>query len=655
MAMECPKPPHSCQRGLWFALLVPLSFALVSTAHGEDEASLAPDELQAAIEALLEESEAEIAAAQSRHLVAEDSVRDYDELDNMRVLERELISSSEARVELLEMGFGVPAHDRLALSGEPAVRLLTREREGAAAPKANQGLQLHVNPSLEGALDQVRRDLAPYAAGSQSKDLLLPLGLDCASEPAVQEYLALYTAPGSRTLKVWLQRSGKWRPALTRILEEEGVPSDLFYLAMIESGYRTKVKSPANAAGMWQFIPGTAVDMGLKIDAYVDERLDPFKATRTAARYLKRQKDRFGSWPLAMAAYNGGSGTVSKAIGLYNTNDYFKLVAYGAMYDETRRYVPKILAAAMIAKNPRVFGFDGLVMEPAWTFDEVDVPGGLRLALLADAAGTDLATLEEYNPELLKGETPPGVSAYTLRLPAGSAAEFVERFDRVSELYGKDHQRVRLKFGQTIEMLAAELEVPARLLRQVNGYSRNERAPYGAEIIVPSKALGSDKSAKAAVQKGYVLVPNQDFQFTDRVRYLYHVNAGDKVEEIAQAFDLRPNQIALWNDLDLAAKLRSGMGLQLFLPAGFDVSGTMLMTEDEVKAIAIGSEAHEALSASTRASSPRGVGYSVKRGDTVSSIAKRHGVTVKQIIEWNNLDKNGTIRTGTRLVLYPKK
>ena len=197
--------------------------------------------------------------------------------------------------------------------------------------------------------------------------------------------------------------------------------------------------------------------------------------------------------------------------------------------------------------------------------------------------------------------------------------------------------------------------MPARLLRQVNGYSRNERAPYGAEIIVPSKALGSDKSAKAAVQKGYVLVPNQDFQFTDRVRYLYHVNAGDKVEEIAQAFDLRPNQIALWNDLDLAAKLRSGMGLQLFLPAGFDVSGTMLMTEDEVKAIAIGSEAHEALSASTRASSPRGVGYSVKRGDTVSSIAKRHGVTVKQIIEWNNLDKNGTIRTGTRLVLYPKK
>jgi membrane-bound lytic murein transglycosylase D len=423
---------------------------------------------------------------------------------------------------------------------------------------------------------------------------------------------------------------------------------------MIESGYKPRVKSPANAGGMWQFIPGTAVDQGLRIDEWVDERFDPLKSTRAAARYLRKQYDLFGSWPLAMAAYNGGAGTVSKAINTYNATDYFKLVEYGAMYDETRRYVPRIMAAAAIGKNLESFGFEGLQLHESWSYELVQVPGGVRLSLLADAAGTELDTLRELNPELLADQTPPG-DDYSLRIPNGSSSRFVSAFDELAERYGTEHERLTLRFGESVEMVAARVGIPERVLREVNGLSSRERAAYGSVLIVP---LANRKPAgtSSADEKPLVVLPSEDFAFSNRSRYFYRVNRGDSVEELSEFFGLRSQQLALWNDLDAAAKLRDGMVLQVFLDDDFDRSQAILMDETAVEAVLMGSDEHQAAEAKRGKSSAskKGKSYTVKKGDTVSKIAKKFGVKSQDLIRWNNLDKKGTIRKGMRLVIYSK-
>lgn len=594
--------------------------------------------------------------------------RDYDELAAVRVLERDLLPSATTRVEQLEMGYGVAASDRLALAGEPPVRLLLRatgpnaRHPEATSLRTDASLQVELDHSLSAALKQIQTDLAPYldAHGRRSGGLYLPFGLeDCARQPEVQNYLALFTERGATTIKTWIQRSGRYRAMIETILAEEGVPRDLLYLAMIESGYRPTVKSPANAGGMWQFIPGTAADMGLRIDEYVDERFDPVKATRAAARYLKKQHDRFGSWPLAMAAYNGGAGTVSKGIQSFNANDYFKLVEYGAMYDETRRYVPRILAAALIAENPHAFGFAGLTLDEPWRYDEVEVPGDVRLSLLADAAGTDLETLESLNPELLRKQTPPG-APYVLRIPYGTLSTFVTNYDDLARKYGPTHTAHTVRFGESIAMIARQYGVPERVLREVNGLGRRDRAPYGSQLIVPDKAsqgASSDKN-EARAEPEVVLVPNLDesFEFKDRTRFFYRVNDGDTLEEIAAHFGLRRVEIALWNDLDAVARLNDGLVLQLFLdddhPA---IASSVLVPDGDVRAIVIGSEEYHAWRGTKDGGSnnkKRATGYKVKRGDTVSKIAKAHGVSSEDIIRWNNLGAKAIIKPGMRLVIH---
>ncbi|PJB41289.1 MAG: hypothetical protein CO108_13335 [Deltaproteobacteria bacterium CG_4_9_14_3_um_filter_63_12] len=574
---------------------------------------------------------------------------EYEEVAAVRVLERRLLPSSESRVNKLELGYGVGAADRLALAGEPPVKVLTRTAAKETVGLSGSGLQVNLDPQLFDALEQIKSDLMQGTAEADGS-FVLPFGIECADQPSVQRYLALFTDQGSKTLKVWMQRSGRWRPLILEILQEEAVPRDLLFLAMIESGFKTQVKSPANAGGMWQFIPGTALDMGLRIDAYVDERFDPIKATRAAAIYLKRQHAKFGSWPLAMAAYNGGAGTVSKAIDTYNSNDYFQLVEYGAMYDETRRYVPKIMAAALVANNPKSFGFDGLASDPAWDYDEVEVPGDVRLSLLADAVGSTLEELEELNPELLLKQTPPDRETYTLRIPAGTGSLFVENFDNLVEKYGKKHERITLRFGETIERVAQKTGVPTRVLREINGFANKERAPYGTTLLVPTKGRSAVEPESPSKEMRVVLVPKEEFTFEGRERVFYDVNKGDTLEEIADHFGLRKVQVALWNDLDATAKLREGLTLQLFLPQDH-ATDAILSLESEVRALEIGSEEYEDWTQSKTQSEGNRTTYKVQKGDSVSKIAKKFSVKSTDLIRWNNLDSKGTIRLGMRLVI----
>jgi len=225
-----------------------------------------------------------------------------------------------------------------------------------------------------------------------------------------------------------LARSGKYIPMMASVLQEAGLPEDLVYLSLIESGFAPSAYSKAKAVGPWQFIHATGVRYGLRIDAWVDERRDPVKSTRAAAAYLKDLHGQFGEWFLAAAAYNAGERRVETALQRTNTSDYWDLTGRTVLKQETRNYVPKFIAAALIAGEPEKYGFNDLVYEAPVDYDEVTTKRPLALTTVAHMAHTTVTNLKELNPALLKNVTPPSEEGFIVRVPSGSGALFNEAY-----------------------------------------------------------------------------------------------------------------------------------------------------------------------------------------------------------------------------------
>lgn len=623
-----------------------LGFLSVQPAFAESESAEAEAETEIDVET--EEADEE-RFGDWREAEAPQGTNEYKEIYQMRVLERTLLPLADRTTELGGHGVAAPV-DPMGLSVDEVLRAL---EGGTVAGTMERGLQRQATKVMTAATEAVLKQLKEAGNG-----LIMPFGIDCAKEKAVQEYVAVFSSPGAGTMKTWLKRLARWKNALERVLVQEDVPLDLIYLAMIESGFKTRVKSPASAAGMWQFMAGTAVEMGLRIDAYVDERFDPIKSAHAAANYLKKQYARYHSWPLAMAAYNGGPGTVNVAIDRYHSTDYFKLIEYGAMYDETRRYVPRILAAALIGRNPAAFGFDGLTGEPPFVFDTVQVPGNTRLALLAEAAGCRVEALEELNPELLKSVTPPG-APYELRIPSGTFDRFVAHFDEVEKKYRQHSDVMMLRFGETLDILAEEIGTPARVLRQINGLGAKENVAYGSEVVVPNGSRRKKAELKEE-DRPVALVSNEKFTFNQKKRLFYVTQKNDSVNAIAAAFGVMPNQLAIWNDLDVWAKLRPNMFLQIYVDKAFSDTQIRYLTEDEVRVMIKGSEEHNdwiaskrksrSKAASTAAKSSGGYVYhTVGKGDSISKIAKKYGVSVESVLKLNKMKASDPIRKGDKI------
>ncbi|MCZ7684286.1 MAG: lytic transglycosylase domain-containing protein [Sandaracinaceae bacterium] len=217
---------------------------------------------------------------------------------------------------------------------------------------------------------------------------------------------------GNRFVRAWLQRVDRYGPTIRETLGRQGLPRDLIFVAMVESGFDPTARSHAGAAGMWQFVERTGESFDLPVDHWVDMRLDPARSTEAAARYLGQLRDRFGTWELAFAAYNMGYGALLRAIRKYNTNDYWTLAHLeAALPFETNIYVAKIVACAIVAHNPERFGLGDLAREQPVRFQTVSIPGGVSLSVVARAAGTTSERLRELNPALRRGRTPPDARA----------------------------------------------------------------------------------------------------------------------------------------------------------------------------------------------------------------------------------------------------
>lgn len=314
---------------------------------------------------------------------------------------------------------------------------------------------------------------------------------------SVESFIQYFQTNGRKHFVKWLDRSQSYMFMIKNILREESMPEDLFYIALIESGLSPTVKSRANAVGMWQFIKGTALMYGLRVDWWIDERRDPEKATRAASRYFKNLYGMFGSWYLAAAGYNAGEGKVMKAIKKHGSDDFWVLANQKKPFRrETKDYVPKYLAAMMIAKDPKTYGFDE-VQYREMTYDKVTVPQATDLRVIAEAADTDIEEIRRLNPELLRWFTPPNYPEYQVKIPAGRASLFHENMSKIPPPSRIKFQTHKVKRGETLSKIARRYGVETKPIMYLNELKGMKLKP-GTTLMIPVPAKKGASGSKMA-------------------------------------------------------------------------------------------------------------------------------------------------------------
>jgi Transglycosylase SLT domain/LysM domain len=316
-------------------------------------------------------------------------------------------------------------------------------------------------------LRSLERDLNK-AADQPVERRRLEFSREVIENPRVRFFINQFSKSGRNDLEKTLARSGKYMPMIMQVLHEEGVPEELAHLALIESGFLTHSVSPSGAVGLWQFVPSTARQYGLRIDSWVDERRDPLKSTRAAATYLKDLHDYFGRWYLAVAAYNAGQGAIDRAMQSSGAKDFWALSTKAKLREETRNFVPKFVAASLIAGDPQKYGFIDLVYEPPMDYEEMEVQGSLRLTSLAEMAGTDPETIRALNPALLRSWTPPEENGFSVKFPTGHATIFAQSYQ---ERKTKPTQFLthEVKKGETLFAIARRYGQRVKSLMELNG------------------------------------------------------------------------------------------------------------------------------------------------------------------------------------------
>lgn len=300
---------------------------------------------------------------------------------------------------------------------------------------------------------------------------------------AVESWLRYYQGRGRESFEITLERAGRYERVMREIFREKGLPEDLIYLSLIESGFQPTAYSRARAAGLWQFVPGTARTYGLEMSEWVDERLDPIAATHAAAEYLEDLQREFRDWYLTVAAYNAGPGRLHRAMRRAGSRDFWTLAERRVLRWETRNYVPKLIAAALIAKQPEEYGLRHRP-EPIATFDVGYVPDATSLDVVAEAAEVPFEEILALNPHLVRGVTPPG-RRFPVRLPAGRPRLFTQNYERVpvSERVSSVVHVVRR--GENLERIARTYGSRPSAIREANEGLEPRRLRVGQRLIVP--------------------------------------------------------------------------------------------------------------------------------------------------------------------------
>ena len=490
---------------------------------------------------------------------------------------------------------------------------------------------------------------APDAAWLKS--LAMP-GLPIVLDEFVLKYLRFYrdSPSGKAIARVWTKKSGRYAAAMRSELARAGVPTDLVWLSMIESGHNPTIVSPAGAAGLWQFMPDAGRTYGLTVDRWVDERLDPERSTQAASRYLSDLYRRFGSWELAIASYNMGYGGLARSIRKFNSNDFWELVRYEAGVPwETTLYVPKIFALAIVMNNKKAFGLDAIETDPPESFDVVQVGPSVPLADVARSAGVTEAELLALNPAFLSGRTPPAIPgsnkpSFRVHVPVGKGALCTAALARIAN-DDEPLQTYLTKFGETVESIANAHGVSEARLRAINHVEPKEQLAAGTVLLVPR----TPRAASAPANDEVVVVPPREFAYAERARLFYRVLSGDTLSRVANAFAVSVADIGLWNALDENARLQSGMALQLFVDKRKTFSARTINPSETHVLVAGSPEFYDYFEGQN---GRKRVVVSARENDTLASLGKRYGMTVGSMERINRRSRTDKLHAGESIVVY---
>ncbi len=450
-----------------------------------------------------------------------------------------------------------------------------------------------------------------------------------------------------------VKRSGRYEAKIRAAAKARGVPEDLVWVALVESGMNPKVVSPAGAAGLWQFMPKAAKAYGLRMDRWVDERLDPERSTEAGLRYLKDLHARFGSWELALAAYNMGHGALLSSVRKYNTNDFWELsqLEAGVPY-ETALYVPKIVALAFVARNKAVFGCDGTVVDPPEAYETAVVGPGTTVQSVAAATGTPAPTITALNPQLVGGKTPPaGVDAsarYEVRVPPGKADDLATRLagSAAPEARG-DLVSHTIRWGESLEHVATSRGTTEAKIRAQNGITDTIPPRPGTTLLVPKAP-----AAPARAELPVAVVPGRTLAPPGKRRAFYEVVWGDRIEDVARVLGVTVEDLCLWNNVDRGARLHGKMVLQAFVDEAKARPDVRLLTPAETKILVVGTteffDHFEAKNGRVR------VVVTAQEGDTFASIAQRHGCTLGMLERINHRPRKVALAAGEQVVVYTR-
>lgn len=458
----------------------------------------------------------------------------------------------------------------------------------------------------------------------------------------VNNHIAYLTIRRPEVMQAWLERSHRYFPMMREIFKEEGVPEELIHLAMVESGLRPAARSHARAVGMWQFIYATGAVYGLERDWWIDERRDPIKATRAAARHLRDLHDFWGDWHMAMANYNVSTRRMRWAVQQAGgSKDYWDIFPY--LPRETRGYVPGFIAATMIAMNPEEFGFEIETEVEPYEFEVAEVEGSIDLSKLAEAAGITTQKLRDYNPELLRWATPPGSEPYPLKLPAGTKEKFVENYEQIPDEDRQGDMIVHtVSSGESLGSIANRYGTSVRNIHQVNENLSNLIHP-GQQIAIPvrestASAIRADEpsGARTAQTRRSTQSSRQSSQPANTTAVQYTVRQGDTVGHIAEWFDTQAWRIRSWNNI--GNLIRPGQRLTLYVPQNsanhYRRINDMSFAEKQ-EMVRSGGAQSVALESSGNYGS-----YTVRTNDNLSIIANRFNTSVQELMNINNLSSS---------------
>jgi membrane-bound lytic murein transglycosylase D len=499
--------------------------------------------------------------------------------------------------------------------------------------------------------------------------------------PLVQKWLDYFQGRGRPHMERYLARSTRYMKLMKKILRQNGLPEDLVYIALIESGFSHKATSHAAAVGYWQFIRGTGKRYGLEINSLVDERRDPVLATQAAAEYFKGLYSVFGSWYLAMASYNVGENRVKREVMNHYTRDFWDLARKRRFPAETINYIPKFIAAKLIGNNPASYGFNEIDYMTPIEFEHIKVDRPVNLAQMAQKMGIDYEDFKMLNPKFRGEIAPLKKNGLELRVPVGQTEaalvaareSFVDRVSYVADT--GDTQIHRVRSGDSLHTIAKKYRTTVAWLRDANDLKKGRKLRIGQRLAVPDrsgrkatvvKAVAKADPREATREKEDVEKASAAPELVTQKGVFYIVQPGDTLSAIADDYSSTIEEIRRMNKLSRGSILKAGMKLRVpkdeglpVDPSGTPVSERTVADKEEPQSGAAPTEAKAPPASGERAESairrPQSVSdkseHVVRAGENLTTIARKYGVSIQAIRKANKMNRRATLRVGARLVI----